>query len=207
MGLDRPIKLFLIFAFASVSNAAIRHLWRISAILLGRPSGSKLGRSEFSSSKCPGTQRIRPNTHSARQALSGSHFATHQCPQQFCIPFVANTWHCFPPVPFASVLQPVLVPQICLVLLPCRRTPLRSETCVDQLEDILGFQPISTNLSRKLSRWSRQIDQQSGSQLCIPDAASTIFSTFSVIFKRGDSSKVIFQKFTSMDTMSLKVSA
>ena len=31
MGLDRPIKLFLIFAFASVSMAAIRHLWRVSA--------------------------------------------------------------------------------------------------------------------------------------------------------------------------------
>ena len=28
----------------------------------------------------------------------------------------------------------------------------------------LDFQPISTNLSRKLSRWSRQFDQQSGSQ-------------------------------------------
>ena len=40
MGLDRPIKLNLIFAFASVSIAAIRHLWRISAILLKRPSVS-----------------------------------------------------------------------------------------------------------------------------------------------------------------------
>ena len=60
---------------------------------------------------------------SARQALSGSHLATHQYPQQFCIPFVSNIWDCFPPVPSASVLQPVLVPQICLVFLLCRRTP------------------------------------------------------------------------------------
>ena len=103
---------------------------------------------------------------SARHALSGSRFATHQCPQQFCIPFVASTWHCFPPVPSASVLQPVLVQQICLVLLLCSRNPWQSETCVDQLGDILilDFQPISTNLSRKLSRWSRQFDQQSESQ-------------------------------------------
>ena len=63
MGLDRPIKLFLIFTFASVSMAAIRHLWSISAILLNRPSGTKLRRSGFSSSMGPGTLGVRPNTH------------------------------------------------------------------------------------------------------------------------------------------------
>ena len=165
MGLDRPIKLFLSFAFASVSIAAIRHLWRISAILLNGPSGSRLGGSEFSVLACIHCVAPDCSLHPpARQALSGSRFATHQCLQQFCIPFVANTWHCFPPDPSANVFQPVLVPQICLVLLPCRRTPWRSETCVDQPEDILGFRPISTILSRKPSRWSRQFGQQSDSQ-------------------------------------------
>ena len=82
---------------------------------------------------------------SVRQALSGNHFSTHQCPQQLCIPFVASTWHCFQPVPSASVLRPELIQQICRGLLPCRRNPWQSETCADQLEDTLGFQPISTN--------------------------------------------------------------
>ena len=173
MGLDRPIKLFLIFAVASVSIAAIRHLWRISAILLKRPSRSKVGRQSslqanvLAPEESGRTPTVSASIHcvapdcslhpSARQALCGSRSATHQYPQQLCIPFVASTWHCFPPVPSASVLQPVLVPQICLVLLHCRRTPWRSETCADQLEDILGFQPISTILSRKLSRWSLQM--------------------------------------------------
>ena len=128
----------------------------------------------------PGTPGIKPNTTvlacihcaapdcslhpSARQALSGSRSATHQYPQQFCFPFVADTWHCFPPVPSANVLQPLLAPQKCLVLLPCRRTPWRSETCVDQPEDILGVQPITTILSRRPSSWSRQFDRQSEQQ-------------------------------------------
>ena len=42
----------------------------------------------------------------------------------------------------------MLVQQIYGVLLLCRRSPWQSETCADQLEDILGFQPISTNVSR-----------------------------------------------------------
>ena len=144
---------------------------------------------------------------SARQASSGNHFATHQCPQQFCIPFVASTWHCFQLVPSASVLRPVLVQQIYHVLLFCQRNPWQSETCADQLEDIMDFQPISTNLSRKLSRWSRQFDQQSGSQCACLMQHPEMFSTFRVVLTRGDSLNVIFQKFTSMDTMSLKVSA
>ena len=144
---------------------------------------------------------------SARQALSGNHFAIHQCPQQFCTPFVANTWHCFELVPSASVLRQVLVQQRCHVFLLCRKTPWQSETCADQLADILDFQPISTNPSRKLFKWSRQFDQQFESQCAYPDAASTMFSTFRVVFIRRDSLNVIFQKFTSMVTMSLKVSA
>ena len=173
MGLDRPLKLFLIFAFASVSIAAIRHQWRISAILLNRSSGSKLGRSEFSSSKCPGTQGIRLITHclgmcplcctrlffasvssssSVWKSLCGTSMSS-----TFLYPICRKYLHCFPPVP-------VLVQQICLVLLFCRRTTWRSETCADQLEDALDFQPISTILSRQLSRWSRQFDRQYESQ-------------------------------------------
>ena len=83
----------------------------------------------------------------------------------------------------------------------------QSETCADQLEDILGFQPISTNLSRKLSRWSRQFDQQSGSQCAFLMQHPRCSAPSVSVFTRRDSLKVIFQKFTSMDTMSLKVSA
>ena len=124
MGLDRPIRLFLIFAFASVSIAAIRHLWRISAILLNRPSGSNLVDQNFPQAcdlaleESDRTPTVLACIHcvvpdcslhpSTRQALPGNHFATHQGPQQSCTPFVANTWHCFQLVPSASVLRPVL---------------------------------------------------------------------------------------------------
>ena len=144
MGLDRPIKLSLIFAFASVSIAAIR-------------------------------------------------LVAH-------LPYVVNTWHCFQLVPSASVLRPVLVQQICHVLLLCRRTPWQSETCADQLEDISDFQPISTNLSRKISRWSRQSDQQSESQC----AYLMLHLRCSAPSESSSSLNVIFQKFTSMDTMSIE---
>ena len=58
-----PIKLFLIFVFASTSIAAIRRLCLHWACFLNWPSGSKSGRSELSSRTWQGTRKDDPSTH------------------------------------------------------------------------------------------------------------------------------------------------
>ena len=167
MGLDRPIRLSLIFAFASVSIAAIRHLWRISAIFLKRPS-----------SMSPGTRGIRPNTHCLGM------YPLCCCTRLFFASVSSSSivWKSLCDTSMSStILYPTCRKYLALFstcsICQCASAGVgstnvprpsalsknpQSETCADQLGDILDFQPISTNLS--LSRESRQFDQQFGSR-------------------------------------------